>query len=333
MKGRCWVLTRQGPAEGGPLEIREQIPEEPGPGELLLRVRACGVCHTDLHLVEGDLPPRGLPRVPGHQIIGTVERIGPGVAGVNPGDRVGVGWIRSTCGTCSYCGGGRENLCPAARFTGWDADGGFADWTRVPASFAFPLPGRYSDTEAAPLLCAGIIGYRSLRLAGMRPGLRLGLYGFGASAHLALQLAVHEGCTVAVVSRGEIHRRIAEELGAAWTGEPGRPLPWPPEAAVVFAPSGAVVREALRSVGPGGVVAVNAIALDALPEMPYELLYGERVLRSVANFTRTDAREFLELAGSLPLRVEREVFALEAAPEALLRLKRRDLRASAVLVP
>jgi len=333
MKERAQVLSRQGPAEGRPLEIREHPAEEPVAGEVLLRVRACGLCRTDLHVVEGDLPARRLPLVPGHQIVGTVERLGPAVAGLNPGDRVGVGWMHSTCGSCPFCTGGQENLCPGARFTGWDADGGFAGWVRAPAAFAFPLPGRYSDAEAAPLLCAGIIGYRSLKLAGFGPGRLLGLFGFGASAHLALQAAVRRGCTVAVVSRGESHRRLAEDLGARWTAEPGRPLPRPLDAAVVFAPAGAAVREALQAVRPGGVVAVNAVTLDALPAMPYGILYGERVLRSVANYTRADAREFLEMAGASPFRVEAEIFPLEQANEALLRLKRRELRAAAVLVP
>ncbi len=333
MSARAQVLVRQGPAESRPLEMRELTPPDPAAGEVLLRVRACGLCHTDLHIAEGDLPARKLPVVPGHQIVGVVEKAGPGVSGLKPGDRVGAGWIRAACGQCALCGRGEENLCPEARFTGWDADGGFADRTLAPAEFAFPLPERFSDAEAAPLLCAGIIGYRSLRLAGIGPGDRLGLFGFGASAHLAIQVAVRRGCTVAVVSRGEVHRRVAEVLGAAWTGAPGRPLPWALDRAVVFAPAGSAVREALAAVRPGGCVAVNAISLDALPEMPYGVLYGERVLRSVANFTRQDAREFLALAGSIPLRVEMESFPLEAANEALLRLKRRELRAAAVLIP
>ncbi len=333
MSARAQVLVRQGSVEDRLLESRDHPPREPGPGEVLLRVRACGVCHTDLHIVEGDLPARKLPVVPGHQIVGIVERAGPGVEDLKPGARVGVGWIRETCGTCAFCGRGEENLCPAAHFTGWDADGGFADWATAPAAFAFPLPDRFSDAEAAPLLCAGIIGYRSLRQAGVAPGERVGLFGFGASAHLAIQIAVHWGCPVAVVSRGEVHRGVASTLGAAWTGEPGRPLPWPLDRAVVFAPAGAAVREALQAVRPGGTVAINAISLDALPQMPYGTIYGERTLRSVANFTRQDAREFLSLAGSIPVRVELETFPLEAAGEALLRLKRRELRAAAVLLP
>ncbi len=308
-------------------------PPEPAAGEVILRVRACGLCHTDLHIAEGDLPFHKVPIVPGHQIVGTVEKTGPGVTGLRPGDRVGVGWIRHACGRCAYCGKGQENLCPEARFTGYDADGGFAEWALAPADFSFPIPARYSDAEAAPLLCAGIIGYRSLRLAGIARGDRIGLFGFGASAHLALQVAVGMGCEVAVVSRGETHRRVAAELGASWTGEPGRSPPWPLDSAVVFAPAGSVVREALRAVRPGGCVAINAISLDALPQMPYETIYGERTLRSVSNFTRRDAREFLALAGSTGMRVELETFPLDAANEALLRLKRRQLRAAAVLVP
>lgn len=330
---RAQILTRQAPIGEAPLQFASREAREPGPGEVRLRVRACGVCLTDLHIIEGDLPPHTLPVVPGHQIVGVVEAVGPGVAAPATGDRVGAGWLNRTCGACDFCRRGSENLCPQARFTGYDVDGGYAQAVIVPAEFTFPIPPRFADEEAAPLLCAGIIGYRSLRRAETRAGDRLGLYGFGASAHLALQVAVHWGCTVAVVTRGAAHGEIAAGLGAAWVGRSGQAPPWPLDAAVVFAPSGDVVREALGALRPGGTVSINAIHLDRLPEMPYRLLYGERTLRSVANFTRQDAREFLALADAIPVRVEFDAYPLDSANEVLLRQKRRELRAAAVLVP
>jgi propanol-preferring alcohol dehydrogenase len=328
---RAQVLRRQGPVDGTSLSAEAIIPEDPGPGEVRLAVRACGVCHTDLHIVEGDLPAHRLPLIPGHQIVGMVEAVGPGVDRPAVGERVGVGWLAGTCGRCDFCTQGLENLCPQARFTGYDRDGGYAERTIVPAAYAFPLPPRFSDAQAAPLLCAGIIGYRSLGQAGAAQARRLALYGFGGSAHLALQVAVHQGKEVAVVTRGEAHRRIARELGAAWVGGPGDPPPWAPDAAVVFAPSGQVVREALGAVRAGGTVAINAIHLDGLPEMPYRLLYQERTLKSVTNYTRDDARAFLRLAESIPVQVEVETFPLESASDVLLRLKRRQLKVAGVL--
>ncbi|MBI2932707.1 MAG: zinc-dependent alcohol dehydrogenase family protein [Planctomycetes bacterium] len=328
---RAQVLRRQAPIEERPLEDVSWPRPKPGPGEVLLGVRACGICRTDLHLIEGDLPARRLPIVPGHQIVGIVEEVGPGVSMRKVGDRVGAGWLRSTCGTCDYCRGDFENLCPDARFTGYDADGGYAGAVAVPAAFTYPIPDRFGDCEAAPLLCAGIIGYRSLRLAGVRPGSTVGLFGFGASAHLALQVAVHWGSKVVVITRGSHHQEVARRLGASWAGAPDEPPRTPLDCAVVFAPAGTVVREALAAVRPGGTVAVNAIHLDRLPEMPYRLLYGERSLRSVTNFTRRDAEEFLALAASIGIRVEIETYPPTAANEALTRMKRRELRAAAVL--
>lgn len=330
---RAQVLEEQAPAEEGPLELRDVEEAEAGPGEVLLRVRACGVCHTDLHIVEGDLELRRRPTIPGHQIVGVVEAVGDGVDASLAGRRVGVPWLASSCGECKHCRAGRENLCDDASFTGWDRPGGFAECVAVPAAAAHPLPDAFGDAEAAPLLCAGIIGYRSLRLAGMQPGCRLGLFGFGASAHLAIQVARHRGCEVWVFTRSDHHRELARELGAAWVGGAEDDPPGRLDAAVTFAPAGWVAREALRLLDAGGTVAVNAIHLDEIPTLDYrEHLYGERTLRSVTNLTHRDAREFLELAGEIPMQTRVEAFPLEQANAVLGRLKRSELEAAAVLV-
>ncbi|GIW12704.1 MAG: alcohol dehydrogenase [Tepidiforma sp.] len=303
----------------------------PGDGELLLRVSACGVCRTDLQLAEGDLQPRRLPITPGHQAVGRVEAVGQGVSGWKIGDRAGVAWLAGTCGSCRFCVTGRENLCEAAKFTGWDRDGGYADCLTVRADFALPIPGNFGDLEAAPLLCGGVIGYRSLKVSGIRPGERLGLFGFGASATLAIQVAVAWGCEVFVVTRSSEEQERARRLGAAWAGGYGDRLPTLLHAAVTFAPVGDVVIRALESVDRGGTVAINAIHLDRVPAFSYDLLWWERSLRSVANFTRDDAREFLELAASIPVRTEIEVYPLERANEALLALAEGQVRGAAVL--
>lgn len=330
---RAAVVGRPGPIETTPLALEEREPPRPAPGQVRLRVRACGVCHTDLHVAEGDLPPRRARVVPGHQIVADVDALGDGSDPALAGARVGVTWLAWACGTCPACRRGEENLCPRARFTGYDTDGGFAEATVAEAAFVVPLPRELAPEAAAPLLCAGVIGYRALRVAGLGPGERLGLYGFGASAHLAIQVARHWGCEVGVVTRGAAHRRLAEALGAAWVGEPGTRPPEAFDRAVVFAPSGAVVVEALRALRPGGVVAINAVTMDAIPAMPYEALYGERTLRSVSHLTRADARAFLALAVEIGVRAEVEVFGLADVNEALRRLKRRELRAAAVLRP
>jgi propanol-preferring alcohol dehydrogenase len=328
---RAMRLDDPAPVESAPLRLVEVEPPAPGRGEVRVRVLACGVCHTDLHVVEGDLPQHRRPVVPGHQIVGEVDALGAGVDYGLLGARVGATWLAWACGACPACGRGEENLCPRARFTGYDVDGGFAGYAVADAGFVVPLPDTFDDVRAAPLLCAGIIGFRALRVAGVRRGERLGLYGFGASAHLAIQVARHWGCEVGVVTRGAEHRELATTLGAAWVDAPGTPPEPLFDRAIVFAPAGDVVVEALRGVRPGGVVAVNAVTLDRLPAMPYETLYGERVLRTVSNLTRDDARGFLRLAAEIPARVEVEVFPLESANEALLRLKQRSLRAAAVL--
>jgi len=330
------VLTAPGPVESGPLELRDLPVPDPGPGEVLIRVRANGVCRTDLHVVEGELPEPALPLVPGHQIVGVVERCGPGVGAPAPGQRVGVPWLGGTDGTCRYCRAGEENLCDAPTFTGYQRDGGYAEYAVARADFTLRLPGSYPDLQAAPLLCAGLIGYRALRLADVEPlqeiG-RLGLYGFGASAHIVIQVARHLGQEVYVVTRGAEGQRFARELGAKWAGGPGEAPPVTLDSAIIFAPAGELVPVALRAVRKGGVVVCAGIHMSPIPEFPYDILWGERVLRSVANLTRADGRELLELAARMKIRTEVEEFPLDAANAALVKLKSGDVRGAAVLVP
>jgi propanol-preferring alcohol dehydrogenase len=304
---------------------------EPGPGEVRLRVRTCAVCHTDLHLAEGEIATPRLPVVPGHQVVGLVDKLGEEVTSPALGDRVGVPWLYSACGECDYCRRGQENLCDGARFTGQHVDGGFAEAMVVPAAFACPIPAGFPDEQAAPLLCAGVIGYRSLRLCGIRPGERLGLYGFGASAHVTIQVARHWGCQVCVFTRSHDHRRHALELGAAWVGAAEETPPHLVDAAITFAPAGRLVPHALRALRRGGTLAVNAIHMSPIPEMPYSLLYGERVVRSVANATRRDAQELMKWAAEIPIHVDVEPYGLSGANAALQRLKRSEVRGSAVL--
>ncbi len=327
---RVQHVRRPAPVETNPLEPAFRPVPSPGPGEVLLRVSATGVCHTDLHIVEGELPPRREAVVPGHQVVGIVERVGPGVA-FPVGQRVGVTWLYRVCGQCPACRRGEENLCPDARFTGYDEDGGYADFMVAEEGFVYPIPERFSDEEAAPLLCAGIIGYRALRRAEVGPGERVGLFGFGASAHLAIQVARHWGCEAFVFTRHPQHRALAAELGAVWTGSAEERPPAPLDRAILFAPAGALIPPALAALRPGGTLAINAIHLDRIPEMGYGLLYGERTLRSVSNLTPRDAREFLALAAEIPVRTEVERFRLEEANAALQKLKRREIRGAAVL--
>lgn len=324
------VLARTAPAEERPLALVEMPESEPASGEVSIAVEACGVCRTDLHIVEGEVEAR-LPIVPGHQAAGTVLACGSGVEGIRPGDRVGVGWLSSTCGECTFCRSGRENLCRRARFTGRDRDGGYAQGMTAPALAAFRLPEGFSAEQAAPLLCAGVIGFRTLRLSRMQPGGRLGLFGFGASAHLVIQIARHEGCEVFVFTRETLHRELAREMGAAWVGgtedDPGVLL----DAAAIFAPAGEIVPFALARLDRGATLAINAIHMSPIPSLEYQKLYGERVVRSVMNFTRRDAQEFLELAARIPVRAETEVFPLDQANEALVRVARGEVRGAAVL--
>ena len=315
----------------GPLRLVQRDEPVPGGGELLLRLTACAVCRTDLQLATGDLTPRRLPIVPGHQAVGRVAAVGAGVTGWSIGDRAGVYWLFGTDGTCRFCRSGRENLCESAAFTGWDRDGGFAEAMVARADVAVRIPDGFADLDAAPLLCGGVIGFRALHVSGIQPGGRLGLYGFGASALLCIQVARHWGCEVHVRTRSETERQRALDLGAASVGGYDDPPPHPLDAAITTAPAGDVVVAALRAVDRGGVVAVNAIHLDRVPEFSYDWLWWERQLRSVANVTRRDAAEFMELAASIPIRTAVDVFPLEAGNEALRALAAGTIRGAAVL--
>ena len=317
-------------APGRPLRAAEVPDPEPGPGEALLAVEACGVCRTDLHIADGELTEPKLPLVPGHQIVATVRAGGERFA---PGERVGVPWLGWTDGTCRYCLGGRENLCDQAVFTGYGRDGGYAELCVADERFCFPIPDGFHDLEAAPLLCAGLIGYRCLRMAGDAE--RLGIYGFGAAAHIVTQVARHQGRRVFAFTRGgdEAAQAFALELGAEWAGDSEGPAPEELDAAIVFAPVGALVPAALRAVAKGGTVVCGGIHMSEIPAMPYELLWGERVLRSVANLTRRDGEDFLAVAAEVPVRTVIEEFPLERANEALRRLRTGELRGAAVLRP
>ena len=313
-----------------PLREADLPAPEPEPGELLLEVAACGVCRTDLHIVDGELTEPKLPLVPGHQIVAHVSGGGERFA---PGDRVGVPWLGWTDGTCRYCRSGRENLCDRARFTGYQRDGGYAQLAVADERFCFPIPAGYPDLQAAPLLCAGLIGFRTLKLAGDAE--RLGIYGFGGAAHIICQVAVHQGRRVFAFTRAgdEETQRFALELGAEWAGDALGPPPEELDAALIFAPAGELVPAALRAVAKGGAVVCGGIHMSDIPQMPYEILWGERTLRSVANLTRADGEEFLALAPLVPVRTEVETFPLGEANEALDRLRSGRIRGSAVLVP
>lgn len=329
---KAQVLHTPSPIEDAPLEPADISVPEPGSSEVRLEVKVCGVCHTDLHTVEGDLdlPERRI--VPGHQIVGLVNQTGDEADRFDTGQRVGVGWLGRTCGSCTYCAEGRENLCPRAKFTGLDIDGGYAEYAVVDEQFAYALPAAFSNVQAAPLLCAGIIGYRSLRRSEIQPGGRLGLYGFGSSAHLVIQVARYWDCEVYVFSRTPAHRRLAEELGAVWTGSATEHPPESLDAGVTFAPVGWIVVKALRHLRPGGTLAVNAIHMSPIPEMPYPVIYDERTLRSVKNFTRADATEFLSLAADIPIETTVETFPLSDVNDVLHRLKNSEIDGSAALV-
>jgi len=316
---------------GGPLELTRRSRPEPGPGELRVRVRACGVCRTDLHVLDGELAETRYPIVPGHQIVGVVDAVGPGVS-LAEGIRVGVPWLGGTCGRCRFCARGRENLCDAARFTGCTRDGGFADYALADARFCFPLGDAGDDVELAPWLCAGLIGHRCLRMAG--DARTLGLYGFGAAAHIVAQVARYQGRRVFAFTRpgDAAAQRFARECGVEWAGDSDAQPPEPLEAAILFAPVGALVPTALRAVEKGGTVVCGGIHMSDLPSFPYRLLWGERSLRSVANLTREDAVEFLALAPRVPVRTRTLPFPLERGPEALEALRRGELSGAAVLV-
>ena len=324
-------LEKPGPAHEQPLITAELPLPQPGKGQVRLRVRYCGVCHTDLHTVEGEIHPPRLPVTPGHQVVGVVDALGEDVDWLTMGQRVGVPWLYATCGECRYCLSEEENLCQQAQFTGFDVDGGFAEAMLADARFVLALPEAISDLDAAPLLCAGIIGYRSLHKADLRQGERLGLFGFGASAHLAIQVARHWDCEVYVFTRSPEHRRHAEELGAAWVGEAEDTPPKLLDRAVTFAPAGWLVPRALEKLRPGGTLAINAIHMSDIPGFAYGLIYGERTLRSVANATYQDGVDFLRLAAEIPIRPETTLYPLAEANQALQDVKDSRLNGEAVL--
>ncbi len=328
---KAQVLHEPAPVEDAPLELVDRDRPAPGPGEVLVEVSVCGVCHTDLHLVEGELPRPKLPVSPGHEVVGRVAELGPGADRFAPGDRVGVFWLHEADGTCEFCQRGQENLCPQARFTGYTADGGFAEYLVVPQDFAIPVPDAFSDVEAAPLLCAGVVGYRSVRLSDLEPGERLGIYGFGASGHLMIQVARAWECEVFVFTRSAEHQQHACELGAAWVGQAQDQPPAPLDRAIIFAPAGWIVPLALGHLRPGGTLCINAIHMSPVPEMPYTLLWEERTVRSVANVTRRDAEEFLPLAAEIGMRSDAEIFDLDAANDVLQQVKRSAINGAAVL--
>ncbi|EKF23630.1 zinc-binding alcohol dehydrogenase family protein [Mycolicibacterium hassiacum DSM 44199] len=334
---RAWRVVRPGPIDTGPLESASVDVPRPGPGELLVRVRACGVCRTDLHVAEGDLPVHRPGVVPGHEVVGEVVEVGPAGDAPAPefavGDRVGIAWLRHTCGACRYCTRGRENLCPQSRYTGWDADGGYAEFATVPAAYAHRLPAGYSDEQLAPLLCAGIIGYRALQRAALPPGGRLGIYGFGGSAHLTAQVALAQGAEVHVMTRGERARQLALELGAASAQGPADPPPVPLDSAILFAPVGDLVLPALEALDRGGTLAIAGIHLTDIPQLNYQRhLFQERQVRSVTSNTREDAREFLAFAERHRIEVTSPVYPLDAADRALADLAAGRIAGAAVLV-
>ncbi|MGV9801266.1 zinc-binding alcohol dehydrogenase family protein [Mycobacterium sp. NPDC003449] len=331
----AWQVARPGPVAGGPLEHLTVPRPEPGTGELLVAVRACGVCRTDLHVAEGDLAVHRPRVIPGHEIVGEVVAVGPDAGdGFALGDRVGVAWLRHTCGRCRFCVRGRENLCPQSRYTGWDADGGYAEFATVPAAFAHRLPAGYSDTELAPLLCAGIIGYRALLRTDLPPGGRLGLYGFGGSAHLTAQVALAQGARVHVMTRGERARELAMALGASSAQGSADPPPEPLDAAILFAPVGDLVPPALAALDRGGVLAVAGIHLTDIPALNYQRhLFQEREIRSVTANTRADAREFLAFVAEHPVRVSTPQYPMAHADRALVDLAAGRIAGAAVLLP
>lgn len=324
-------LSAPAPIDEHPLTLADLAKPSPAGHEVLLRVHVCGICHTDLHVVEGDLRLPTLPLTPGHQVVGHIEETGLAVTRWKKGDRVGVPWLYSTCNRCEFCRSGRGNLCDNARFTGYHADGGFAEYMVAHEDFVYDLPTSFGDVDVAPLLCAGVIGYRALRLSEIKPGGRIGLYGFGASAHIAIQILRQWGCEVYVFTRSPLHRDLAEKLGASWTGHAEDNPPHTIDSAVVFAPAGQLVPASLKVLKKGGTVALAGIHMSPIPEMDYSLLYEERTVRSVANSTQNDVRGLLEIAATIPIHTEVETFPLADANAALQKLKKSEIRGSGVL--
>lgn len=329
---KAMVLDHVGDVASSPLQIRDIPMPIPGPGDVLVKVHVCAVCRTDLHVIEGELADVKCPLVPGHQVVGTVTQVGAGVTEVHEGDRVGIAWLQGTCRSCEFCTSGRENLCLQACFTGYQVDGGYAEYAVVPARFAYPIPAIFSDEEAAPLLCAGIIGYRALRLSGIKPGQRLGLYGFGASAHIAIQIARHWGCQVYVSSLKAEHQALARTLGAVWVGGAQEMPPDTLHGAIIFAPTGELVPPALRALERGGTLALVGIHMSPIPSLDYDRdVFGERVLRSVTANTRQDGLELLRAAAAIPVKPRTVRFPLLQANQALQALKAGSFQGAAVL--
>jgi propanol-preferring alcohol dehydrogenase len=325
------VLRVPTPVEHSPLELSDVPIPEPGPGQVLVRITACGICRTDLHVVEGELPPKKSPVVPGHQVVGTIEKLGPGVSELTLGTRVGIAWLHRTCGKCEYCRSGRENLCDAPDFTGYTVDGGFAEYALAEADFVYPLPKNFGDLQAAPLLCAGIIGFRCLRLAGLSQGANLGIYGFGAAGHVCIQVARHWDVNVFVCTRERKHQQLASELGATWVGGATEEPPEKLSASIIFAPAGELVPAALQPLKKGGVLVLGGIYMTPIPSFPYDLIYRERSIRSVANNTRQDGMDFIRLAAEILIETQVQVFRLEQANEALQALKHDGIMGAGVL--
>ena len=329
---KAQILHKPAPIESSPLQWIDYQQPSPADDELLIKVSACGVCHTDLHVTEGDLPAPMLPIIPGHQIVGVIKSAGKDATRFQQGTRVGIPWLHQTCGECEYCLHGQENLCEHALFTGYTAHGGFAEYTTIRADFAVPLPDELSDEEVAPLLCAGVVGYRSMRLSDVEPGERLGLYGFGASAHICIQIARHWNCEVYAFTRSAEHQKHALQLGAVWAGQAQDKPPQKLDRAIIFAPAGWIVPLALGHIRKAGTLCINAIHTSPIPEMPYSLLWHERTIRTVANATRQDAEEFLPLAAEIGIQTTTQSFDLADANNALQMLKRSEINGSGVLV-
>jgi alcohol dehydrogenase, propanol-preferring len=328
---KACLLRSPAPIEKNPLEFTDVPIPEPHKGEVLVHVSVCGVCRTDLHVVEGELPPRKSPVIPGHQVVGTIEKLGPGATRHRMGARVGIPWLHSTDQTCEYCRAGMENLCDHPTFTGYTVDGGYAEYAVAPEEFVYALPDAFSDLQAAPLLCAGIIGFRCLRLSGVKSGSKLAFYGFGAAAHVAIQVARHWGVEVYAATRGAKHQQLARELGAVWVGEAADEPPAKLDAGIVFAPAGELVPPALKALKKGGVLVLGGIHMSPIPSFDYDLLYQERMIRSVANNTRHDGEDFLRIAAEIPVRSQTQIYPLRDANRALNDLKSDRVNGAAVL--
>jgi propanol-preferring alcohol dehydrogenase len=328
---KAWVVEKPGPIENNPLELRELPVPAPDENEVLVRVIACGICRTDLHVTEGELPPKRAAVIPGHQIVGVIERLGPGANKYAIGTRVGIAWLHKTDGKCPYCRSGRENLCDFPDFTGYTVNGGYAEYATGHEDFVYPIPEGFADLQAAPLLCAGIIGFRCLRVSGIARGGNLGIYGFGAAGHVCIQVAKHWGARAFICTREEKHRRLAMELGAVWAGGAVEEPPEKLDASIIFAPAGELVPPALQALKKGGTLVLGGIYMSPIPSFPYPLIYHERSIKSVANNTRQDGHDFMKLAAEIPIQTEIQVFPLDEASKALIALKHDGIRGAGVL--